>query len=114
VSQCRRRFRSTLESGAHPGSVRRALERARDGLGNRPEQIERTTMACGACVRVNAGCIGQARAVELLAEALESDSGRAAGDRLRRAGKRKTLNTDSLDFAATKPGEHHLQVLERF
>jgi len=32
--------RTGLESGAHPGAARRALERAHDGQRNRAEQIE--------------------------------------------------------------------------
>ena len=39
--------RAGPESGAHAGSARRALERARDGQRNRPEQIERATTLVG-------------------------------------------------------------------
>jgi hypothetical protein len=39
--------RTGLESGAHPGAARRAVERAHDGSPNRAEQIERATALGG-------------------------------------------------------------------
>ena len=39
--------RTGLESGAHPGAARRALERAHDGQRNRAEQIECATTLVG-------------------------------------------------------------------